>query len=711
MENSIKSKRDFLAEIDTPPKEFIETFSEVLREKFNYKTQRIIERENSFLSQTLDCSFLKVFIHAIPPQIQWSVKKVTPAKCNVDVVFDFPVLLKLRLYIAIIVLASICYIADSILSWSIEVKLSYDFHTIILIRLTAFFFWVTPLILACSLLCLLAVLLKRYCLFIEQILEEVSIKSNNNVYNTWKSIAGSYRTQIGKNIFLATFIISICVLVIPNRNAFGTEPLFNNTTLVFVALVVLILLIAYRTIKRHYENIKVLPAIFNCIFTIFIILALSGAICLTKTTIQIASVEIQKFPIAPVKTTDSHLLYDNLKDNATKETRAIWIVFCFVIIFILNLVYWSVLFCVFLLFSRVLDNYVQGSVNIHSKALGKVFNKNIENQKDKSCLSLKLPSIVRIAIGTIFFILSVTCWILVLVNFSMLNKIIFPEFQLINFSSSDATTTAAKTLAQSLLGNTEISWLICLLSVFLLLPSIVPSFLFVYLNFRAFFSSLRERYITIPFDNAVVKKTKLIASKMGVSKVNCLLNSQSNLISPYAEIRGWPPRKKIVFTHHSLKFLENHSAEAEAIIAHEIAHLKYDCKTIWRLGILSRIGLVGSGFVSVLYDSIAMEDRADNASRKYLRENGLNENLLTEAAFMLEAQNYINTMPNKPQPYAVTFESRYTNKNTMNLQKQTPLSKKMVWALHIIYDFYFKLEFYEYLHREAKYRRAMCEMP
>ncbi|MFC1677837.1 hypothetical protein ACFL3G_12355, partial [Planctomycetota bacterium] len=645
-------------------------------------------------------------------QIQWSVKKVTPAKCNVDVVFDFPVLLKFRLYIAIIVLATIFYVADSTLKWSIDVGSSYGFYTIILIRLTAWSFFVTPFLLAGSLLCTIAVLLKRYRLFIEQILQEVSIKSNKNIYNAWKKIAGSYRVLIGKNFFFATFIISVCVAVVPNKDVYGAELLSNNINLILVVLIALICLIACRKIKRYYENIKVFPAIFNCLFTFTIIFFLSGAICLTKTSLQAVSAEIQNFHTTSVKTTDSNLLGESSEDIATKDHRiTVWIVFCFVISFTLHIVYWSALFCVFLLFSRVLDNFIQGPVSIHCKALEEVFNKDIRTKKDKSYISLQLPLIVKIAIGTIFFILSVTCWGLVLINFSMINTLIAPGFQIINFSSSETIATTAKTLAQSLLRNTEIPWLICLLSIILLLPSIVPSFLFVYLNFRALFNSLKESCITIPCDNIVVKKTKLIASRMGVSKVKCLLNSQSNIISPYAEIRGWPPRNKIVFTHHSLKFLEDHSAEAEAIIAHEIAHLKYDCKTIWRLGILSRIGLVGSGFVSVLYDSIAMEDRADNASRKYLRENGLNENLLTEAAFMLETQNYINTMPNKPQPYAVTFESRYTNKNTMNLQKQSPLSKKIVWALHIIYDFYFKLEFYEYLHREAKYRRAMREMP
>ena len=128
---------------------------------------------------------------------------------------------------------------------------------------------------------------------------------------------------------------------------------------------------------------------------------------------------------------------------------------------------------------------------------------------------------------------------------------------------------------------------------------------------------------------------------------------------------------------------------------------------MWKLGILSRIGLVGAGFLSVLHDSIAMEDRADDASRRYLRERGMDEALLMEAVFMLETETYLEEETHKPRPPAVSCDVEHNIKRTPNLQNEESLLGKICQTFRTTYDYYFKLELYDYLHREAKHRRAL----
>jgi len=117
------------------------------------------------------------------------------------------------------------------------------------------------------------------------------------------------------------------------------------------------------------------------------------------------------------------------------------------------------------------------------------------------------------------------------------------------------------------------------------------------------------------------------------------------------------------------------------------------------------VGLVGSGFLSVLHDSVVTEDRADEVARCYLRDSGKDDNLLAEAASMLEVEDYLDNRI-LDQQAGVAFSPIYRQKAKVGSDANGPLFRRIVIGLRILYEFYFKEELYDYIHREAKYRRA-----
>ena len=215
----------------------------------------------------------------------------------------------------------------------------------------------------------------------------------------------------------------------------------------------------------------------------------------------------------------------------------------------------------------------------------------------------------------------------------------------------------------------------------------------------------------------------MIASRLGVAPVSCLVDKTAVDIRIQAQFSGVPPKNRIIFTRQSLDFLTDNTDIAEAIIAHEIAHLKYDCKRFRLLEILSRLGLVGPAFLSVFHDSFAIEDRADDLTRQYLDDNGLNKSLLDEAKIRIDLQRRLIRHGRAQCPYSAN--------SGLNLH---PINRRSVMygkVKHFIHDtvfkyvsvgigvirtihrncrtitrFYFDMEWYDYCHRSTAYHIA-----
>ena len=162
----------------------------------------------------------------------------------------------------------------------------------------------------------------------------------------------------------------------------------------------------------------------------------------------------------------------------------------------------------------------------------------------------------------------------------------------------------------------------------------------------------------------------------------------------------------LVFSHHTLEFFEHHPQYLEAILAHELGHLKYDLKRLRRLRIISRLGLVGVGFLGVTLDPIVMEDKADRFARAYLCRKGLDENLVAEAAKAIEVWDYLAKVDANNDLNSVAFQSRINLEKIGENREGKTIFRAVMNTLSAAYNVYFKTELYYYLHRQAKHRQV-----
>ncbi len=258
-------------------------------------------------------------------------------------------------------------------------------------------------------------------------------------------------------------------------------------------------------------------------------------------------------------------------------------------------------------------------------------------------------------------------------------------------------------------------------------PSIVVFSLFVILNLLALFQSWRKWRSFVPLTNELSAMTQTIAREMGVTQINCVVNKSSLNPSPSAKVVGLWPRNVVIFTKGSLRFLADHREYAEVIIAHEIGHLEHDSRRLWRYGILSRLGLVGTAFLSALVDSVKMEDYGDNFALRYLNQKPTPTNwndthsqtatqdrksvcLLRNAVHAMETCEYPwREARQSGMPFAATGMSDHNVHYTGSITKKDAWFKTIMQALKITYQVYFHTDMYEYIHREAQYRGTFSD--
>lgn len=268
----------------------------------------------------------------------------------------------------------------------------------------------------------------------------------------------------------------------------------------------------------------------------------------------------------------------------------------------------------------------------------------------------------------------------------------------ININSRHQPSTTVGTLSQ-------------ILCFILLMPTMVPFTILFLLYIRSLIVEYRELHSLLPIGGDLAAKTQQIANSIGVSKVTCCLNKQSSLVSPYAKIAGIVRRRNmVVFTEQSLIFLADNPTYAEAIVAHEVAHLRYDCRKLWKLRILSRLSLLGVGFLGFLHDSITMEDRADDIARNYLRDSGKDETQLATAISAMAAKDYLdNKLHSFDQEAFPSFSPAGRADSTNDIQDEQSFLKKLITALRLAYELYFRVDIYDYIHRDAKYRYVQSD--
>jgi len=187
----------------------------------------------------------------------------------------------------------------------------------------------------------------------------------------------------------------------------------------------------------------------------------------------------------------------------------------------------------------------------------------------------------------------------------------------------------------------------------------------------------------------------VVPADMGIRKVSCVIDTKSDSISPRTEIRGFVARKVIILTKNCLVFFDNNPNLIRPIIAHEVAHLKKHCTKIRHLRILSRLSLLGTGFLSVFLNSIQIEKEADNLAADYLQ----NKTILKQAIQKVDIE--FMRIEKSKKSSQVAIAAFWTNSGSsiyLAKDKNTSLLGKIYSSLRLAYVFYFELDVYDYIH-------------
>jgi hypothetical protein len=232
-------------------------------------------------------------------------------------------------------------------------------------------------------------------------------------------------------------------------------------------------------------------------------------------------------------------------------------------------------------------------------------------------------------------------------------------------------------------------------------PFLLPTSILGVLHIGALLKMRGEARKLVPWKDSRVRHVERLAVAMGVFGVQCVVNEQSQMVSPCADIRGWNARKLIVFSPASLQFMSQYPRFFEAIVAHELAHLKLHSRGIRRRRIMSRCGLVGVGFLSMVNDSIQMEDEADNAARAYLHD----KDAIRAAAIAMEAwllRAFVSST-SCDESYVLPFGAVTLTDSIVRFMNAKSLSvlSRLKSAIQMVLTIYLFAELYEYIHRDA----------
>ena len=255
-------------------------------------------------------------------------------------------------------------------------------------------------------------------------------------------------------------------------------------------------------------------------------------------------------------------------------------------------------------------------------------------------------------------------------------------------------------MAYAWLGEGPSPLILTLFRMLMLFPLLLPFFLFVSLQLMSVLVHRKRIHATADVENSISIKANEIAQWMDMSPIKYIIDP--DFPSPYADIRGIIPTRILAYPPYFQLFFDHYPRHAEAVIAHELAHIKYHIQKTRRLRVLSKLSLAGTGFLSILTNTIKNEKEADEFAERYLAEHDLDKRLLDEAIDKISAMHYA-----------------YSNLAYDNLSSVSPFIKLVastkekktdnnsIWhritnSFKVFCTFYVNTEKYDYLHRQGR---------
>ncbi|MDD5133892.1 MAG: hypothetical protein PHP01_00595 [Phycisphaerae bacterium] len=718
MKTSSKAKDNYdcIFEVDIPEDTLTKAFTGTLKDKYGLLTESIDESNKVFVSWVSSRSFLRAITSSVPPKITWSVKKTSQEQAHIRMKFELSVWLKVRLYFIAVFLACMAYVAGNMPADFFQLPLPVS------VGIIGWFIAVPVILTSFLMTSIIFSLLDRYNAWGDKILFDICTNlSRNTPMMQYRAIPVAESRQVIDNKISIVFIVSLLCSAVFVLDKSHFEFIMNSglTAKVILLLLLIIAFIAiFITYKKRvglYQGQKVLGTANNCIMSFAILFLLLGTPLVVKSNIHTGLDTIKALnsskPIAISNTEAYSESYG--RDSTDSHTRKLmWSLLYVCFLFYANsFIVWLLFVYLLLSVSCEVGSVLGGTGSAHQQFLDYILKNKVQGDADKNIAHRPIiPLSTKVVLWLLFFALSGVFWLTIFFNLSILNMLVLPQWPLLPALYGEFIVSGTKTIAATILAGNATQWSVKLLSFVLLIPAIAPFLLYVYFTIKSFLRLHKTGRYRVCFESDIAQKSKDIAAKMGVSGISCVLDEHSISGSPWADVRGYLPKKIIVFTRASLEFLEKFSEHGEAIIAHEIAHLKYDCTRIWFLRIISRLGLVGAGFWSVLLNSLEIEDRADNEACKYLRENNMNEKLLTEAAFMLETRDCLDgKICSSRQALVMAFHARQKTGFTELPKEHRSIWQKIARAFQMVHEFYFDTELYDYIHRDSIDRMLRLE--
>ena len=695
--DSQKLSRVFVTEIGIAADDLRAAFENKLHKKFGLITQKKSGSKNFHDSIAAKTSMFKALVRGEPPHIKWLVEELSQTSSKIYISFVWPFSLKISILLLIGVLGLALHIPTILLNTLSAKAVSEPASNLFVVLQFCIFCFAS---LSLTLLLIIIMFSQfRYKDFSEKLVEEIynEIAKKNIVLSAdWNSNA--LVSALSWKLFLAIISTFLLLWLYPKNYVESSWHIIGMVVapLIIIAGFGLLIIALERKGRLYARRVMILcynSAIAMSIIAVLLSYVISFGICNSEWNFQ-------KWPNHQI-TKNMHSHNSNWNNRVEightqtlPETISPYVhkaKIASLLLYPVQALFVFIPIC----FIGILNNvYKQVFLGTHQNYLKKRYNKKIEND-EIDCLDIAAPISVRIISIGAFVLFSLLCWMAVYINVLIIANMIgwFPSVPGALFAGKIFNTVSF--FAYSWVGEFGVAWLEHAVQILLLLPAIIPFLVFSYLNIRALVKSHRKFCGMEPLGNELAEQIQEIAEDMGVRKVSCVIDTKSDSISPRTEIRGFVSRKVVILTKNCLVFFDNNPNLIRPIIAHEVAHLKKHWTKIRHLRILSRLSLLGTGFLSVFIDSIKIEKEADNLAADYLQ----NKTILRQAIQKVDIEFMRIEKSKKSSQVAIAAFWTDSGSSTHPAKdKNTSLLGKIYSSLCFAYVFYFELDVYDYIH-------------
>ena len=649
---------------------------------FNLRT---FERDGLHLSRYQSPGFFRSFVKAIPSEVHWRIDRNADGEVELRVRPDFsPCLIKRTFRILIIL--GVFYAITSFFAMNRVVLFETRKYQALFVGISVLFHFLS----GCS-LSIIAFL----CIFV---MPRYQLKVKNRISNCGADITRFYsksnlkETVIRYKKVLLMFATFVFFVVLPTAMGTGAGTSTYDVSQswlskLLIASVAALLFLAVALIivsKSAVEGSRLL--VLGGYFFLAVSIIMGQIACFVVFDGSRPSFEV----VFPPDADQSFQAIESLRLKALllfvfQMFSQLFMLLCSAIMILLQ----------FPFLKSMLDNDYVNALKVVRREHGL---KRIRTISRKAVLILAAIS---------FSIVSFMVWVTLISSILLVCRVLFPSTETICFDFiNQGVISSYKTIDMSfghipfLAGAIVTVWCSITLS---------PSLLFIAMHINACVSSYK-RYCGLSQvkDMYIENVVKNVSHAMGVAGVRCVLDPDSKDRTPHAEIKGIVPKKVIVFSKTSLNIMKsskNVQHLHEAILAHEIAHIKLHCRKIRVYRILSRIGLVGAGFFMAFLDSISMEDKADREAYNYLLKNKRNPLDLYCALSWMD--KLCKQAGQQRGNIAAFVGNNYEQNHNVTLNRK--IKERLLDSIRVLYKFYFEFDGHDNDHGYAYIHRPVPE--